>query len=278
MPMRTLFAPVLAALVLVAATGNLTQASGSTTAAGDPGPVYVDSTEILYLESYPVQVELLVNGSLPTPCHEIEYEVQDGVDSIDVLLWSVADPEMVCAAVLEPFELVIPLGSFETADLPVYLNGEEVGQIELGTTASGPSLVGAGWSFGFCLGYCRADLAVEGNDLVLTGSDREVETLYANRGTLTSGGVAALEDSLGALEDVSFEAVYGCPDCADGGAAYLELSRNGVTERIAMEFSNPPDVLVELYSLTASLMAGLETCRSNDLVEVAADCVAYQPD
>ena len=44
---------------------------------------------------------------------------------------------------------------------PSTLNGEPVGRVEIGgepTGTSAPSLLGAGWSFGMCAGYCIADL------------------------------------------------------------------------------------------------------------------------
>ena len=33
-----------------------------------------------------MQVHLLVRGNVPTPCHELAYEVKDRGDAIDVLL------------------------------------------------------------------------------------------------------------------------------------------------------------------------------------------------
>lgn len=275
--MNTFVSSFLATVLLVSTAGVSTIASEPTTATGDPNPVYLDSTQILYLESYPVQVNLLVRGSLPTPCHQPLYEVRDLGDSIDVLLWSQTDPDQICIQVLEPFELVIPLGSFESADMPVFLNGEKVGQIEIGTGSGEPALLGSGWSFGMCLGYCLADLAIEGDDLRLSGRGYMDETpLYANRGTLTSDGRAQLRTALAALDGAALEPVYGCPDCADGGAAYLELALDGTAERVAMEFGDPPPVLADLYGISASLMSALETCSSSPLVKVANDCVAYQ--
>jgi hypothetical protein len=277
------FTTLLAALVLVGATGGGARGASPdpTAAGGDPGPVYVDSTEILYLESWPVQVRLVVRGNLPDPCHEPVFEVQDLGDRIDVLLWSLADPDRMCIQVLEPFELSIPLGTWETANLPVLLNGEEIGRIELGEGAgeglAGPSLVAAGWSFGFCLEYCYADLAIEGDDLILTGRDRpDEDPIFVNRGTLTPEGRALLDAAIAELEGVALEPVYGCPDCADGGAFYIELHRDDVVERVAMEFGSPPDVLAEAYAFSASVIGALEACQSSELVEVAEDCVPVE--
>ena len=245
----------------------------------DEGPVYIDSTEILYLKSFPVQVHLLVRGSLPTPCHEAAWEVQQAEDGIDVRLWSHADPEAICVQVLEPFEASLPLGSFESASLPVVLNGETVGRVEIGGQAApdGQRLLGAGWSFGMCLGYCLADLVVDGNELVLTGSGRESEEpLYVNAGALTAVGRERLAAALEALAGKTLEPVYGCPDCADGGAAYLVLARDGVLSRHEMEFGSPPEELSELHALGMELIGALETCAPSELAEVAADCTPWE--
>jgi hypothetical protein len=274
--MNAFISPLLAALVLVGTTGGHAQAPTPTTTGGVADPVYVDSTDIRYLESDPVQVHLVVTGHLPTPCHEVVYEVQDMGTSVDVRLWSLADADALCVQVLEPFELVIPLGSWESADLPVLLDGQEVGRIEVGPASGGSSLVEAGWSFGFCLTYCVADLVIDGDDLSLAGRDRAGEpALYANLGTLTPAGRARLEAALATLGSTPLDTVYGCPDCADGGAAYLDIAHDGVVQRVTMEFDAPPDVLADLYALAMSLSDSLETCVSSDLVEPADDCTPH---
>lgn len=283
--MKTLI-PLLAAASMMVGTAGIVQGqSGSETMpAGDGvGPVYVDSAEIMYLESWPVQVRLWVTGSLPTPCHEVAYEVQDFGSSLDVRLWSVADPEVACAQVLEPFEISIELGSYESADLPVLLNGEEIGRIEIGAGGDSgaavdePSLGGAGWSFGFCLGYCVADLGIDADEVVLTGRGRAGdEPLYVNRGTLTEEGRARLEEVLTALDGAALEDVYGCPDCADGGAAYLDIVRGGEVQRVTMEFGAPPPELAELYAVAMSLIDALESCTAGPLVEVGEACTPHE--
>ena len=52
------------------------------------GPVYLDATEILYLESFPVQVRLVLRGALPTPCHEAVWKIEEVGDKISVSLCS----------------------------------------------------------------------------------------------------------------------------------------------------------------------------------------------
>lgn len=102
-------------------------------ARGVEGPVYVEDTDLLLMESYPVQVALLVSGNLPTPCHELRWEVSDADPSgrIVVEMVSIADAETLCVQVLEPFEERIPLGSYESGAFSVWLNGEQVADFDL---------------------------------------------------------------------------------------------------------------------------------------------------
>lgn len=50
------------------------------------------------------------------------------------------------------------------------------------------------------------------------------------------------------------EDVIGCPDCADGGATYIELTQNGETKRVTFETGNPPPALELLYERMDTFM------------------------
>ncbi len=113
-------------------------ARGASTRAPNSGegveaPVYVNRAEILMLESFPVQVVLIVEGDKPTPCHELRWEVSgpDAAGRIDVELSSTIHSDVMCVQVLEAFEARIPIGSFETGSFAVWLNGERVAEFEL---------------------------------------------------------------------------------------------------------------------------------------------------
>ncbi len=99
----------------------------STTLLGDPrGPVYVDSVELVFMESYPVQVRAIVAGNLPTPCHTADWRVgETGADgSVTLEVFStVDDPETACIQVLEPFEITADIGSFTTGQYLLVVNG-----------------------------------------------------------------------------------------------------------------------------------------------------------
>jgi hypothetical protein len=95
------------------------------------GQVDIASSEVVLLESFPVQVRLNLKGALPTPCHQLRAEVSgpDDQKQIEVEVYSLVDPEEVCIQMLEPFETGINLGSFPSGTYSVWVNGEKVGDI-----------------------------------------------------------------------------------------------------------------------------------------------------
>lgn len=95
------------------------------------GAIYIESSDMAFLESYPVQVRMNLKGHLPTPCHNLATRVHHETDSVHVEAWSLSEPGAICAQVLQPFEESIPLGLFTSADSTVLLNGEEIGKISL---------------------------------------------------------------------------------------------------------------------------------------------------
>ena len=93
--------------------------------AGHP-PAYIRNVEVLILESDPPQVSVEIEGDHPTPCHTTLTKVTEDGSDYTVMVWSVApEPGSACAQVLEPFEVVVPIGyGFEPGDYTVTVNGE----------------------------------------------------------------------------------------------------------------------------------------------------------
>lgn len=96
------------------------------------GNVYLESTELLILESYPIQVNLYISGNLPTPCNQLRVMINDpDMDNrIYIDVYSVSDPDKMCVQVLEPFDSTISLGSFSPGHNEVYVNGELIGEFD----------------------------------------------------------------------------------------------------------------------------------------------------
>jgi hypothetical protein len=94
------------------------------------GEVSITSADLLILESYPIQVNLQVEGEKPTPCHEIFWTVEDTGERIEITMISQVNSDQSCAQVIEPFMISVPLGSWAEESREVFLNGESVGSFD----------------------------------------------------------------------------------------------------------------------------------------------------
>jgi hypothetical protein len=96
----------------------------------DVAYVDFDSTQIIVKESDPMQVELIISGDLPTPCHELKWEISvpDENKAIHITVYSEIDIDENCAEMLESFEQRISLGEFENTGYLIWINDYKVGE------------------------------------------------------------------------------------------------------------------------------------------------------
>lgn len=98
------------------------------------GEAFIDleDSDLILMESYPLQVNLILRGDLPTSCHRLRVVVAppDAERRIQVEVYSVVDPQLICTQALQPFEATIPLGSFSGAKYSVYVNGALLGEFD----------------------------------------------------------------------------------------------------------------------------------------------------
>ena len=96
------------------------------------GEAFIASVDLLTMESYPLQFALALKGNLPTPCHEIRVVVSepDAQNRIDLDVYSVVNPDTICAQMLQPFEQNIPLGSFPSGHYTIWVNGKQVAELD----------------------------------------------------------------------------------------------------------------------------------------------------
>lgn len=92
----------------------------------------LEASDILVMESFPVQVNVNLRGSLPDPCHELRVVASepDSDNHISLEIYSLADPSKACITVIEPFEATISLGSFPEGTYTIIVNGETLGEFD----------------------------------------------------------------------------------------------------------------------------------------------------
>jgi hypothetical protein len=114
------------------ACNNGTPTSQPTMLEGDRDVAWVDwdYSKVVVMESYPMQVDVIVRGDVPSPCHDIHYEVAEPNEKyeIHIEVWSIVDPGVTCAALLEAFEEQIRIGDFTEGGYTVWVNGVQVGE------------------------------------------------------------------------------------------------------------------------------------------------------
>jgi hypothetical protein len=171
---------------------------------------------------------------------------------------------------------------------PVCANGEcsLVEVFDPDTACSGladyPQITAAGKSFGMCAGECDFRLAIDTYDpdapsachavtLEICGWGPE-PCPRTNTGVLTPEGHRLSHELAKGLVGVKLDEVYGCPDCADGGASSVTLLRDGSASTHAYDFGSPPAVLADVDAFTAGLLEALSACASNEYIRVSQGC------
>jgi hypothetical protein len=138
-------------------------------------------------------------------------------------------------------------------------------------------LRGAGWSFNLCTRGCVADLQIDGTALTLTLRDRRGDPpAEVRHGTLTDKGAAELAEIDDAITEAPLAEFYGCPDCADGGASYVDR-RSGFgfsLSRSTYETNNPPPPLTAAHPFLLDVIDTLESCQSS--LRVVVDTCTQQ--
>ncbi|MFM8320346.1 MAG: hypothetical protein ACKOC5_05450 [Chloroflexota bacterium] len=100
-------------------------------AALERGEAFTDEAQVLTLESMPPQFVLQLAGNVPTPCHQLRAQVDppDARRQINVSVYTVVNPNMICTQVLAPFSARVPLTGLQTGAYSVLVNGQPAGQV-----------------------------------------------------------------------------------------------------------------------------------------------------
>ena len=94
--------------------------------------VYLDlfNSQIVTTATAVNSVEVVLQGDLPDPCHELRVVITpaDANNVINLDVYSVIDPAATCIAMVEPFTASIPLGNYASGQYTVMVNDEKLGE------------------------------------------------------------------------------------------------------------------------------------------------------
>jgi hypothetical protein len=74
-----------------------------------------------------------LKGYLPDPCHQLRIVMTpaDSSGKINLEVYSVYQGGTACVTVIQPFEVIYPIGIFTTGHYTVYVNGELLGEFDI---------------------------------------------------------------------------------------------------------------------------------------------------
>ena len=102
--------------------------------------------------------------------------------------------------------------------------------------------------FGLCGGYCKSEVEIVKRDVVFIASSWSNPN-YPD--TMLNGNISIQEwDSLIESVDMdsllSLDDIIGCPDCADGGGEWIEITKVAAIKRVMFEYGKTVEPIQNL--------------------------------
>ncbi|MCM4164378.1 MULTISPECIES: hypothetical protein [unclassified Arenibacter] len=105
--------------------------------------------------------------------------------------------------------------------------------------------LGYGTSFGMCVGYCKNEMLLKSDTVIYTrsGWNKQVDSIDCKE-NLTQLSWDSIKKMVDLNEFFSLQEILGCPDCADGGAEWLEIENfSGKKYKVTFEYGKAPEEL-----------------------------------
>jgi len=110
--------------------------------------------------------------------------------------------------------------------------------------------LGYGTSFGMCVGYCTNSILLRSGTVMYSrsGWNDQVTPIKCTE-NMTRISWESFKKIVDLNEFFSLPEIIGCPDCADGGAEWVEIENfSGKKYRVTFEYGNAPEELKDVVS------------------------------
>jgi hypothetical protein len=98
------------------------------------GEVSLDfsASELVTTGTQPKEAAIVLSGYLADPCHQLRVAISppNTQQEINLEVYSVFDPTMMCIMVIKPFDISIVLGTFSAGHFSVLVNGQLIGAFD----------------------------------------------------------------------------------------------------------------------------------------------------
>ncbi|WP_428236125.1 hypothetical protein [Gracilimonas sp.] len=109
----------------------------------------------------------------------------------------------------------------------------------------------SGSSFGMCVGPCFQEVSINESQAVLRirenkGEGGLSELKVENKRAVSPQEWGEIQSLVNQEAITALPKVIGCPDCADGGAEWIEIQSPGLVKKVTFEYGQPPAQIKEL--------------------------------
>lgn len=118
-----------------------------------------------------------------------------------------------------------------------------------------------GTSFGECLGYCNKSIEVSDKKVKFIKSGWDTDGLLPvkkSTESFTKEEWDILVEAINKDRFLELNAVYGCPDCIDGGAEWIQIEIIDSAYTVSFEYLREPPSLTDIADKLRELMAEFE--------------------
>ncbi|MFY0652562.1 MAG: hypothetical protein JXQ96_11035 [Cyclobacteriaceae bacterium] len=103
------------------------------------------------------------------------------------------------------------------------------------------TIIRYGTSFGFCVGYCKRSITLNSSSIEFIKSSWQDENNYPTVScTNDFEAWEQLQSKIDIDEFKEMDETIGCPDCADGGAEWIEILSGEDTHKVTFEHNKAP--------------------------------------
>lgn len=118
-----------------------------------------------------------------------------------------------------------------------------------------------GTSFGMCIGFCRNEIAISQNSIELLRRKNGTNESKTCTKSLSAEQRQQLISKIDLPRFFILDERYGCPDCADGGAEWIEIEQDGKKHRVTFEYHREPEALKSYIEDLRQQMASFNDCK-----------------
>lgn len=124
-----------------------------------------------------------------------------------------------------------------------------------------------GISFNMCLGYCIRSIKIFDSKIEYEKRGRDLNSnlpkIFVSE-SISNYYWISLVQKLNFDKFMQLDSIIGCPDCADGGAEWIEIKKNDKIHKITFGYGNEPETV---KSFIGYLRTYLNSCDNRHYIE-----------